>query len=60
MINSLIDSNVFIIIVIAITYRYPDIVMTITFGDFGEADPEVVEASGHSKYNVEVQITSSS
>ena len=34
--------------------RFPDIVMTITFGDFGKADPEVVEASGHSKYNVEV------
>ena len=35
--------------------RYPDIVMTITFGDFGKAEPDVVEASGHSKYNVEVQ-----
>jgi len=35
--------------------EYPDIVMTITFGDFGKADPEVVEASGHSKYNVEMR-----
>jgi len=35
--------------------EYPDIVMTITFGDFGEADPEVAEASGHSKYNVEMR-----
>jgi len=36
--------------------EYPDIVMTITFGDFGEADPEVVEVAGrNSKYNVEMR-----
>ena len=35
--------------------RYPDIVMTITFGDFGDADDEVVNAAGgQTKYNVEV------
>ena len=35
--------------------RYPDIVMTITFGDFGDADDEVVSAAGgQTKYNVEV------
>ena len=35
--------------------RFPDIVMTITFGDFGDADDEVVNAAGgQTKYNVEV------
>ena len=35
--------------------RFPDIVMSITFGDFGDADDEVVNAAGgQTKYNVEV------
>ena len=36
--------------------RFPDIVMTITFGDFGDADDEVVNAAGGQRtmYNVEV------
>ena len=39
-----------------IIIRYPDIVMAITYGDFGKADPDVVEASGHPQYNMEVEI----
>jgi len=36
--------------------EYPDIVMTITFGDFGDADDEVMNAAGgQTKYNVEMK-----
>jgi len=35
--------------------EYPDIVMAITFGEFGKADPDVVEASGHPQYNMEMR-----